>query len=445
MWTTSLPPAAGSATVPVDLGASWMHGAHNNPIHDLAKGNGVPLAKTDYENSWMYGRKGGVSDSFEEAVEDCWEKVEEHVEKGVRKLKGRADVPLRTVLDEAMTASRINPAGDGPKDGASVHFSTTVNITHEFGAGPEHLSAAGYDEGEDLKGNDYVFPQGYGRIVDLLAQQLPPPPQCRILLSSPVLSIEAPSNGGQGLMTVRTSTGAILQARAVILTAPLGILKGSVVPSYPGAATMAFHPPLPPPLSASISRLGMGLLDKFVLQFPRSALGVIPKKPDIFQYFHPDETTDWPQGILLQGPAPWNAYRSWPEMLNWQRYSADTPVLIAFSAGADADRLTHLPDEIVKAALMAQLRRMFPGLPEPIAFLRSRWRLDPFTVGSYSYMGLGATEEDREVLARPIGGAYDERLVLAGEHTSVDYPATVQGAFLSGKRAASQVRGRAKA
>jgi monoamine oxidase len=35
--------------VPIDLGASWVHGTRNNPIAKLARTYGLPTAKTDYD------------------------------------------------------------------------------------------------------------------------------------------------------------------------------------------------------------------------------------------------------------------------------------------------------------------------------------------------------------------------------------------------------------
>lgn len=74
-------------------------------------------------------------------------------------------------------------------------------------------------------------------------------------------------------------------------------------------------------------------------------------------------------------------------------------------------------------------------LPDPAGVLVTRWLTDEWSRGSYTFLPPGASPSDREVLAEPLG-----RLVLAGEATSVDHPATVHGALLSGRRAAAQVR-----
>ena len=48
---------------------------------------------------------------------------------------------------------------------------------------------------------------------------------------------------------------------------------------------------------------------------------------------------------------------------------------------------------------------------------------------------VGTSPDDRATLAEPVSGS----LVLAGEHTSVPYPATVHGALLAGQEAAARV------
>ncbi len=75
------------------------------------------------------------------------------------------------------------------------------------------------------------------------------------------------------------------------------------------------------------------------------------------------------------------------------------------------------------------------GVPDPEGAIVTRWREDPFARGAYSYLAVGATPADRAALGEPIG----ERLVLAGEATDPDFPATVHGAMASGRRAAELI------
>ncbi|WP_371666490.1 FAD-dependent oxidoreductase [Streptomyces sp. NBC_00289] len=81
-------------------------------------------------------------------------------------------------------------------------------------------------------------------------------------------------------------------------------------------------------------------------------------------------------------------------------------------------------------------RRGNRAVPEPVAYLRTSWSIDPFAHCSYSYLApssLGARA--RTMLAAPV----DDRLYFAGEATSSEAPSTAHGALESGRRAAAQV------
>lgn len=75
------------------------------------------------------------------------------------------------------------------------------------------------------------------------------------------------------------------------------------------------------------------------------------------------------------------------------------------------------------------------ALPQPVGFVRTNWSRDPFALGSYSYLGVGATPRDRRRLARPVAGT----LYFAGEATDTAFPSTVTGAYLAGRSAAARI------
>jgi monoamine oxidase len=76
-------------------------------------------------------------------------------------------------------------------------------------------------------------------------------------------------------------------------------------------------------------------------------------------------------------------------------------------------------------------------VPDPAGFVRTRWAEDPWALGAYSYLPVGATPSLRAALAEPVDGW----LHLAGEAVSSDAPATVHGARSSGLAAAEAVLG----
>lgn len=75
-------------------------------------------------------------------------------------------------------------------------------------------------------------------------------------------------------------------------------------------------------------------------------------------------------------------------------------------------------------------------VPEPIQTVCTRWGSDPFCLGSYSNVAVGASGDDYDILAESVG---DGRLFFAGEATTRRYPATMHGAFLSGLREAANI------
>lgn len=72
---------------------------------------------------------------------------------------------------------------------------------------------------------------------------------------------------------------------------------------------------------------------------------------------------------------------------------------------------------------------------DPIASVVTRWASDPWALGSYSFLAVGSTPDDRAVLRQPV----DAKLWFAGEATHEDFPATVHGALLSGRDAATEI------
>ena len=75
-------------------------------------------------------------------------------------------------------------------------------------------------------------------------------------------------------------------------------------------------------------------------------------------------------------------------------------------------------------------------VPPPVGMVRTSWSTDPWTLGSYSFLGVGATPALRVALSRPVS---DGVLLLAGEHAATDSPSTVHGAAESGNAAADRI------
>ncbi|XP_050521790.1 possible lysine-specific histone demethylase 1-like isoform X1 [Daktulosphaira vitifoliae] len=227
------------------------------------------------------------------------------------------------------------------------------------------------------------------------------------------------------------AAGQTYKGDVVLCTLPLGVLKQSTnqkTESLPN--TIKFSPPLPEWKVAAIQRLGFGNLNKVVLCFDR-----IFWDPNGNLFGHIGTTTSSRGELFLF----WNLYRA--------------PVLLALVAGEAANVLEEATDDVITARCMLVLRGIFgtANVPDPKETVVTRWRSDPWARGSYSFVAVGASGSDYDLLAAPVSATQSdnsdeppaldgsERIFFAGEHTIRNYPATVHGAFLSGLREGGRI------
>jgi monoamine oxidase len=373
--------------IPVDLGASWIHGVTGNPITQLARQAKLKTVPTDYDN---IARRGPAGQLLEDTgIDDLAEDVLERVDAIARDRQRRKqpDITLRAGINQALAPMRLS--ADGVRN---LEYAINTGVEHEFAADVSELSLYQRDYGDELGGGDVIFADGYTGIARALATGLD------IVLNTAVTRIAHNARG----VTVNTRTGMFAAPRAII-TLPLGVLKGGAI---------QFDPPLPADKRAAIQKLGMGLLNKTVLRFS-----------EVF----------WDDDVDLIGFVS-TRRGEWAEWLNLAKL-AEQPLLMGFNAGVYARALETRDDNATTRAALDVLRAMYGArIPEPTGVLISRWAADPFARGSYSFMTPGATEATREALAEPVAA----RLFFAGEATHDAYPSTVHGAYLSGVRAANE-------
>ena len=277
---------------------------------------------------------------------------------------------------------------------AQLDFHINATYEQEYSGSAKQLSAWSLEEGEEFGGDDVLFPQGYGQVIEYLARGLD------VRLNQPVEAVTASSTG----VTLRFADGSKLMADDVLVTVPLGVLKTDAI---------AFDPPLSKRKQDAIGRLGVGLLNKHWLRFDRV-------------FWPPDY--DWHE-FLSADKGRWSEWVSLAKL-------GDTPVLLAFSAAEQAEAAEALPDADILAGIMDVARTMFgSSTPDPIASQITRWRTDRYARGSYSFYAVGSTPEDRRALVQP----ESQRLFFAGEAQSDLYPGTVHGAYMSGQAAAREI------
>ncbi len=159
IWTDN------SLGVPLDIGASWIHGTNGNPLTQLARQANVQTLVTG--DSYIIRGAGG-----------------------------------QRIRDE-----------DAPN-----WLENVVLIQHDAGADISEINLGAYMAQEEFSGDDVIFPKGYESILGPLGGKY------KIKTSEQVFKISHSTSG-----VVIASTGGNFAFDAVIVTLPLGVLKKRTV------------------------------------------------------------------------------------------------------------------------------------------------------------------------------------------------------------------------
>ncbi len=374
--------------LPVDLGASWIHGTEGNPVYEEA--NRLGLATKIFDVGSFDG--GGSAVYYAgNGTELDGDEVEVNSHQVIGYLENTADAQdagrrsLRTALGDL--PPRLGELYRDPVVEAAV-----TDYAGDYGATLDDLALRALDEEDSFAGAQRVFPAGYGQLTQRLAESVPV--RLRVRVTS--VSLRDP-----GRVVVDTSDGQWRAAKAIV-TVPLGVLKSGAI---------RFDPPLPEGHQQAIKALGFGRFEKLVLRF---------------------DTAFWDDVDQIQvAGRPGQPFSGW---YNLNRV-AGRPALMAINGGAAAAAIDGMPLDRQTALATEVLAAIYPGrFRQPVAAQASGWWADEFSRGSYSFTAVGSGPKDREELAEPVGG----RLWLAGEAVHPGLHSTVHGAWLSGRAAAEQ-------
>ena len=85
---------------------------------------------------------------------------------------------------------------------------------------------------------------------------------------------------------------------------------------------------------------------------------------------------------------------------------------------------------------MKHLKKIFGNnIPDPLNIYVTRWKLDPFTMGSaHSQPNLNGTMYDFKIIGKPF-----HKIFFAGVSTSESVTETVEAAILTGIRASKEI------
>ncbi|KAI4347173.1 hypothetical protein L6164_008008 [Bauhinia variegata] len=384
-----------------DLGGSVLTGINGNPLGVLARQLGLPLHKVrDICPLYLPDGKA-VNSEIDSGIEVSFNKLLERVCKlrqaMIEEVKS-VDVSLGTALE---AFRRVYKVAEDPQERMLLNWHL-ANLEYANASLMSNLSMAYWDQDDPYEmGGDHCFiPGGNELFVRALAEDLP------IFYGRTVESIRY---GIDGVLVY--ANGQEFRGDMVLCTVPLGVLK---------KGSIEFVPELPQRKKDAIHRLGFGLLNKVAMLFPYNFWG---GNIDTFGHLTED--------LSMRG-----------EFFLFYSYSSVSggPLLVALVAGDAAIRFEMMsPAESVRRVIEI-LKDIFNpkgiAVPDPVQAVCTRWGKDHFTYGSYSYVAVGSSGDDYDILAESIA---DGRVFFAGEATSKHYPATMHGAFLSGMREAANM------
>ena len=227
-------------------------------------------------------------------------------------------------------------------------------------------------------------------------------------------------NSGSSTTTTTTTT---VQAKTVLVTVSLGVLKSDRI---------QFIPPLPENKRTIINAMGYGTLNKCILSWKSNDAIVWPIDESWFMLLtESNNDDDEEESAAVQRRQRWTTFFN-PTLLTGQ------PTLVAYVGGDDAIATESQTRNDIVEDVMTNLRSMFPDITNPDNVIVTRWGSEEDFYGAYAYPIAGRVmAEDAAILAEPIG-----RLYFAGEATSATRWGTTMGAWNTGEEQAYAITAR---
>ncbi|CAL9162499.1 unnamed protein product [Musa hybrid cultivar] len=472
----------------VEMGATWIHGIGGSPIHAIAHdiaalaGDREPWERMDgFPSDPLTVAEGGaLVDPYVvvDPVTSLYRRLMDSARAGdatVDPKRPGVGPFLRHGLQE-YRSSRGGSSGCG--EWSLEELEECVFAMHEFmertctsADDLNELDLAAESEYRDYPGDQITIAKGYSQIVEHLASALPPG---MIRLGRRLRRIEWCSDGdgdGQPVRLHFEGEHSAMAADHVIVTVSLGVLKAGLGKAGGDTSGVKFSPPLPAFKQEAIERLGFGVVDKLFMEIEGDDGG------GGFPFLQIAFAHEEREGRRLVTGIP-----------RWMRRTASicpiyrgSRVLLAWFAGREALDLEALLDEEIIRGVHATLDAFLPAdvtcgggdkvdrrcnergaasSPPRIARVkRSGWGRDPLFLGSYSYVAVGSSGADLDLMAEPLprlcGDPKEKedrsasppppspppplQILFAGEATHRTHYSTTHGAYLSGAREANRL------
>lgn len=360
---------------PVDLGALHLRSLEVNPLSSLVRQSRA-ASQVEDGDFWLYepGREAAAGDY--DALGAALDRIDDALNDAKSARQDRALASLVPALDTRWAEPAKALAGP-------------LHVGLEFA----QLSALDAPRLAGT-GNDLWLNGGLGAWVASLGAGLP------VFRSLPVHGIEWSERG-----VSISHAGGVLEARACIVTLPLGVLATGGV---------SFKPDWPAPKREALGRVQVGVIERIALRFRPGSI-------------------EAPASTQLYGPGPSSDIDVARQAMQFRLNALGQPVVLASIGGSYARDLLRAGEAAMVDAARGRLARLLgPGIEAGfVEGLASSWGSDPYSLGSHSVTRPGAAAARRS-LAQPMG-----RVFFAGEHVAPpEWVSQLPGAWLSGREAA---------
>lgn len=402
IWTQHLPGFA----PPIELGAEFVHGT-SDAVWRLVDAAQLRVCDAIEEHLALHDGRLGERDLFSGEIGEVLAALDDW-----REQPARPDESFEQLLRDRFSAERFAEARTLARNYVEgFHAAVSERVS---------VRALGVAE-DDASGNEQAFRivDGWGAVVDWLARGAGAPLDVR--LRTVVHRVEW-SDAGVRVTARGPRAEESFDARACIVTLPLGVLAASVLGAVDDGAVV-FEPPLDARRDA-IAGMQPGDVARFVLRF-RSRFWErgLPSMP---------EGRDPSELAFMHAPDQ-------PVPVWWTQRALRAPVLVGWCGGPAAAALLARPEADRTEAALASLGHLFGTGPsllreQLVSVHHHDWTHDPYSRGAYSFVRVGAVHAPATIAA-PLAGT----LFFAGEHTQADGGwASVHGALASGTRAARE-------
>ena len=393
--------------IPIDLGASWIHDPTGNPMTAFAKAAGVAQTAADPTND-------AATIRYYDAINPLAQQSDLAAAYGNYNSFAQSESQWLSMLsDQASYKDGVELFLDNqPALRAPDQRRRTEQFIHylfeAFDAGRWDKSSLYYDVNSPINaygGSQFGdFPTGgYTRLAKAMASN------SDIRLNHKVSRVQV-RDDGVTVFADNASGSVQFQGSTVIVTLPLGVLK---------AGSVAFDPPLPASKQSAIAKVGFGRFEKIALRFatPFWQAGT-PSKTHLY---YVTKNTEFPTEFGF--------------FLDYQTFIGQ-PALVGVVTAAFAEEFVKRTSAQNLARVMEILREVYGAdVSQPTDIALSSWGNDPYTMGCYSFLPVGATPADMDELGTPVG----ERLLFAGEASYKERYGYADGSLSSGLREAQRL------